>query len=316
VLDVPSENLLHSVFHTLAYADVFDYPLTASEVYRYLTSRKATLQEVTRAVSDETLFARVGEYFTLQGREQIVEIRKRRAKISAQLWPKAARYGQFIASLPFVRMVAVTGSLAMNNTDEGKDLDYMIVTAPNRLWTCRAFSLLIARFAKLEGVRLCPNYLVTTNALELKERSLYVAHELAQMVPLSGVEIYSEMRRINSWVADYLPNALMEPEISRAVKQTQNHSRIQSILEVLFRFPFANWFEQWEMNRKIKKLTREQSSSRESYFSPDVCKGHIDGYGENVVTALAVRLGDMSTSQQPDGRISVNEMLPRLDHSH
>ena len=36
MLDVSSENLLRSVFHTLAYADVFDYPLTAREVYRYL----------------------------------------------------------------------------------------------------------------------------------------------------------------------------------------------------------------------------------------------------------------------------------------
>ena len=149
------------------------------------------------------------------GREAIVETRKRRAQVAARLWTKAARYGQIIASLPFVRMVAITGSLAMNNTDEGKDVDYMIVTAPNHLWICRAFALLIARIAKLEGIHLCPNYLITTNALELKERSLYVAHELAQMVPLSGMEIYDEMRRLNDWVDDYLPNASGAPELSQ-----------------------------------------------------------------------------------------------------
>jgi hypothetical protein len=138
VLDVSTEKLLHSVFHTLAYADVFDYPLTALEVYRYLTSTKATFEEVTRALSDESLFSQSGEYFTLRGREAIVETRKRRFEIGARLWPKAARYGRIIAMLPFVRMVAVTGSLAMNNSDEGKDVDYMIITAPNHLWTCRA----------------------------------------------------------------------------------------------------------------------------------------------------------------------------------
>jgi hypothetical protein len=299
MLDGSSENLppkargtmvLRSVFHTLAYADVFDYPLTVYEVYRYLTSTKASLNDVARALADENIFSRVDEYFMLRGREEIVETRKRRTEIASRLWPKAARYGRIIASLPFVRMVAVTGSLAMNNMDEGKDIDYMIVTAPNYLWTCRALSLLVARFAKLEGVNLCPNYLLTTNALELKERSLYVAHELAQMIPLSGMETYDEMCRLNDWMADYLPNSLMAPEMPQGVKLVQKRSVIQKVLEILFRLPFASWFEKWEMDRKIARLTREQSSSFESYFSADICKGHIDRHGESVVTALAIRL--------------------------
>jgi hypothetical protein len=251
---------------------------------------KASPEEVTRALADETLFARQGEYFTLRGREQIVETRKRRAEVAARLWAKAARYGRIIAVLPFVRMVAITGSLAMNNTDEGKDVDYMIVTEPNRLWTCRALSLLVARFARLQGVNLCPNYLVTTRALELKERSLYVAHELAQMIPLSGMEIYREMRRLNDWTDDYLPNAVGEPELPPGLKQTHNNSVVRTILEFLLRLPPASWFEKWEMDRKIARLTREQASSFESYFSADVCKGHIDRHGENIVTALAFRL--------------------------
>ena len=72
MLDVSAEKLLHSVFHTLAYSDVFDYPLTAPEVYRYLTSTKATLEDVIGALSDKSLFAQVGAYFTLRGREEIV----------------------------------------------------------------------------------------------------------------------------------------------------------------------------------------------------------------------------------------------------
>ena len=130
-LDVSSMDVLQSVFHTLTYADVFDYPLTASEVYRYLTCRKGTVEEVTGALSDNSLFSQIGDYFTLRGREYIVETRKRRAHVAARLWTRSARYGRVIASLPFVKMVAVTGSLAMNNTDEGNDVDYMIVTAPS-----------------------------------------------------------------------------------------------------------------------------------------------------------------------------------------
>lgn len=302
MLDIYSEKLawrlsttrrtmvLHSAFYALAYADVFDYPLTVPEVYRYLTFTRGTIEEVARALSDETLFSQIGEYFTLRGREEIVETRERRAQVAARLWGKAIRYGKIIASLPFVKMVAITGSLAMNNTEEGKDIDYMIVTAPNHLWTCRSLSLLVARIAQMEGVRLCPNYLVTTNALELRERSLYVAHELAQMIPLSGMKIYDEIRQRNAWIDNYLPNASGMPELPARTASVETYPTMQRVLGILFSLPFGPWLEKWEMNRKIERLAREQSHSFESYFSADVCKGHIDEHGENIVTALATRL--------------------------
>ena len=315
VIDVSSEDPLRAVFQTLAYADVFDYPLTAPEVYRYLPSTKATLEQVLQALADKTHFSRVGEYFTLRGREQIVETRKRRTEVAARLWPKAARYGRIIARLPYVRMVAVTGSLSMNNTDAGKDVDFMIVTAPNRLWTCRALTLLVARVAKLEGISLCPNYLITTHALEFKERSLYVAHEVAQMIPISGLGIYEEIRCLNGWMEDYLPHASDAPDLPLNVKPVSTPHVIQNVLEIVFSLPLGTWLERWEMNRKIKRLSQEQYSSLESYFSADVCKGHIDRHGENVVTALADRL-DGSASHQTDEKFPLKRNPFRLDDAH
>jgi len=292
MLDVSSKNLLRSVLHTLAYADVFDYPLTAHEVYRYLPTADASFEDVIELLNNTALFSKLEDYYTLHGQEQIVKTRKRRVQVAGRLWPKATRYGRLITSLPFVRMVAVTGSLAMNNVDDSKDIDidYLIVTMPNHLWTCRALALMVARFARLEGVNLCPNYLVATNALNLDDHSLYVAHELAQMIPLSGMEIYEEMSRLNGWMVDYLPNALTLPELPPGVRVMQEHFLMQNVLEFLFRLPFGVWFEKWEMDRKIARLTRQQSSSFESYFSADVCKGHIDRHGQRTENAVQKRL--------------------------
>ena len=290
VFDVSSENLLRSVYHTLAYADVFEYPMTAGEVHRYLTCRRAPYKEVSAILADRTHFTQVGDYFTLRGRQEIVRTRTRRTGIAKRLWPRAAHYGRVFASLPFVRMVAVTGSMAMSNADERTDIDYMIVTGPGRLWTTRALCLVVARWARMEGISLCPNYLVTIRALELKERSLYVAHELAQMIPLAGLEVYNEMRQLNDWTDAYLPQASTSPDWPLGIKPIKGRPFVQRQLEMLLRLPFGDWLEEWEMKRKIKKLTREQSPSAESYFSADVCKGHIDRHGQRIVTALAARL--------------------------
>lgn len=290
MLERSSENLLHSVFQTLAYADVFNYPLTAREIHRYLTLSNISLDQVTQTLQERAFFSNIGDYYTLSGREEIVQTRRRREKVAQRLWQKAARYARFLARLPFVRMVAVTGSLAMNNTEDGNDIDYMIVTAPSHLWTCRALTLLVARIAKLEHVSLCPNYLVTTHALKIEEHSLYVAHEMTQMIPVFGMETYAEMRRLNNWLTDYLPNALKAPEFPVDVTIVPEQPALQHAIEFLFRTPFGTWFERWEMQRKIRRLSQEQALSSESYFSADVCKGHIDRHKQKTESAIQEKI--------------------------
>ena len=285
------EELQHAILHTLAYADVFDYPLTTDEIRHYLTGVKASTAEVADALGHLTsVVGREGVYYFLSGRGIIVATRKRRAEIASQLWPKAIRYGRAIASLPFVRMVTVTGSLSMNNTEYGKDIDFMIVTQSGYLWTCRAMTLVLARIARLEGVTLCPNYLVTENALELEEHSLYVARELAQMIPLSGMEVYERIRCLNSWMDKYLPNTQDVAQLPAGIRPIKTPFLFQRVMEFILKILPMNWFERWEMNRKIAKLSREQGASPEARFTADVCKGHVDRHGQKTEKAIREKL--------------------------
>ena len=128
-------------------------------------------------------------------------------RLSRRLWEQAQFYADWIARLPFVRMVALTGSLAAGNAEDGADIDYLIVTEPGRLWSCRASILGVVYWAARRGVRLCPNYLLSENALALKDRSPYAARELVQMAPLYGLDTFYQMRTANPWVETYLPNA-------------------------------------------------------------------------------------------------------------
>ena len=285
------QELQHAILYTLTYADVFDYPLNAPEIHRYLTGVKASQEDMECALKKLTHEVGYdGRYYFLAGREAIVKVRINRAQVASQLWKKAILYGHVIASLPFVRMVTVTGSLAMDNTDEGKDIDYMIVTAKGYLWTCRAMSLIITRIARLNGVTLCPNYLVTENALKLEEHSLYVARELAQMIPLSGMEVYAQIRCLNSWVNEYLPNSQGAPKLPADINPPQVPFLFQRLMEFVLKILPTRLFERWEMNRKVTKLSREQGSSPEAKFTADICKGHVDRHGQKTEIAIREKL--------------------------
>lgn len=292
----------NAILRTVAYADIFDYPLTLFEISRNLIGITAPLQTIKTILQTGrytgTLLGQESGYVFIAPRKNVIRTRQRRSEISATKWPKAIHYARMIASLPFVRMVAVTGALAVDNLDEEGDLDYLIVTSPGRLWLCRAMVITLVRWAALFGDVICPNYFLSTRALVFDERNLYAAHELTQMVPVSGWETYELIRSINQWSNHYLPNAAGYPPRAKKLL-TQNGNRtprydfVQFYSEKLLRGPALNRLEDWEMNRKIRKFASAPTDRQETAFSQDWCKGHFDGHANHTLKAFEERINKL-----------------------
>lgn len=279
-----------SIIQALAYADVFDYALSGSEIHRYLVGMHTDESEVQAALSNSRLIPRYverhGDYYTLSGREAAVTARQRRQETASRLWPCALHYAWLIAQLPFVRMVAVTGTLAVDNVDPGADIDLLIVTQPGRLWLCRALVIAVVKLAEQHGDAICPNYFLSERALALDEHNLFTAHEFAQMVPLAGKSAYHEMRLVNRWVEDFLPNS-NGAAMRYPVAATSGHP-IKMLLEALLNTRPGSWLEQWEMSRKIRKFS--QQGGTESIFNADCCKGHFNQHGQRILNMYQDRL--------------------------
>ncbi|MBI4491795.1 MAG: hypothetical protein HY690_03270 [Chloroflexi bacterium] len=282
-----SDAVRSAVRAALVYADLFDYPLRAEEVRRFLPGCPATGSEVGAALADWP--SRLGLHF-LPGREHLVELRLARAQWAAATLPEARRYGRLLWSLPFVEMVGLTGSLAVRNADPGEDLDFMLVTRPGRLWTVRALTIGVVRLARLRGVCLCPNYLLASRALALRQRSLFVAHELAQLVPLHGFAAYRALLAANPWALELLPNA--EPYPASAVDDCLAGARrsVRLLAERCLAAEVGNRFEAWEAGRKIARFRAEAGQDTELAFSPDECKGHFERHGRRIMATYADHL--------------------------
>lgn len=284
---------------TVAYSDVFEYPLRDVEVHRYLHGVHATAEMTAAALArcsapGGALTQRDG-YYTLRGREGLVETRLARAAHAARLWPQAVRFGRAIGALPFVRMVAVTGSLAWDNIEPSGDIDYLIVTEPDRLWISRWLGGLLVRAARLEGARLCLNYVVSTRALLLADHNLYGAYETARMTPIVGRTIYRRLRRANPWTAAYLPNAIETPRPpdahSRPVRGIGHRmaARLKRLGERALRVRAVTALEQYEMQYRIRKRTQGVAHSESSY-GLDWYKSHSSGHRQRALAAFTERL--------------------------
>ena len=192
---------------TLAYADVFDYPLTVPQIHRYLVRTPATMAQVEAALAhDPWLMARVerhGDLVCLRGRSASITLRRERAGYARDLWRSGRIFGSLAAHLPFVRMVAVIGSLTMDNVRSPRDdIDLFIVTAPGRVWLGRALVIALVRLAALLRIDLCPNYVLSTRRLAMSADDLFTARELTQMIPLFGRATFADLRAANGWLRE------------------------------------------------------------------------------------------------------------------
>lgn len=188
------------MFRTLAYADIFDYPLTREEIYRWLIK------------GDSFTKAKESPYWNyLPGRAKLVKLRRQRERISRVKLDKFLPIIYRLKIIRWIKLICVTGALAMNNADADDDIDLMIVTAKNRLWLTRALvSLLLfsrLRRGRLVDNRICINLWLDESAMAIEQQNLYLAHEICQARPIFEREnFYDRFLGANLWYKKYLPN--------------------------------------------------------------------------------------------------------------
>jgi hypothetical protein len=270
---------------------VFDFALTRAELHRYLIGAACTPAELALRLDDDRRVAQQvvasGDMVTLRGREQLFAIRRERNQATQRTWPTARRYARAVASLPFVRMVAVTGGLAAGNAVEGGDIDLLVVTRTGRLWLSRASTIAVVRYAAWRGWDVCPNYFLTQRVVQLTDQDLYTASELVRMVPISGLQAYARMRRRNAWTARYYPNADGLPAAAADMEPLM--PRLRSAAEWVLGRPPVDRLEAWERRRKVARF-RAQSlaaglAADETAFGADQCKGHFDAHRNRIRAA-------------------------------
>ncbi len=167
---------------------MFKYPLTREELFENSAagdSRALFSEELDGLLKNNFLKELDGFILTNQRSSHDVSTRLQGNKGAREIMPLATAFSKKIASFPFVRAVLLSGSLSKNYYDAGSDVDYFIITAPNRLWICR--TLLILRYKLLPEARKkywCTNYFVSSDNLVIPDHNAFTATELAYLIPV------------------------------------------------------------------------------------------------------------------------------------
>jgi hypothetical protein len=226
------------VIRTLLYYDIWRYPLTLGELHAFLPVRAGSLsafaQMVDRLVREGEVAQDRGFYYLPGGPEGCVDGRLRGERHARMMWMMARGAAHIIKRFPFIRGVFVSGDLSKNVTHRGSDVDFLILTETGRLWIARMLLILFKRTFLLNRKKFfCVNSFAAVDNLEIAERNIYQATEIAQLKPLFNTRLFDMYIEANAWIRDYFPN------FNTGALQFPPSSERPSLLQRLAELPFA-----------------------------------------------------------------------------
>lgn len=286
-----------AILKTLIYADIFDYPLTIWEIHRWLIGKKGSLRQLEKPLKkllqNDQCKIKNGYYF-LHGRESLAVKRKNKRKQSEKYLKKAKILTQILKPIPWVKLVGISGGLAMGNALKSDDIDLFIIAAKNRLWLCRLFILgllsLTGQRRKIDtkkqdiAGKICVNTLLEEDCLEQINKDIFVAHEVLQMKMLWEKDgIYYKYLSDNEWVFKFLPNWTGNQYKVASSKYFVSKSKILNTILDLFE-NLSQKFQLWYM-KSPKGMERIEDGAL--YFHPQDCRLEVLARYQRGVKKLA-----------------------------
>jgi len=279
----------------LLYFSLFRHPLTEEEIFAFseTESREQIKKELNLLIKNEVIYF-IDGFYLVENEESHVKRRLQGNKMAKEIFSKANKVSKFISKFPFVEGVGISGSLSKGYYDDEGDIDFFIITSPNRLWIARTLLILYKKIFLLNSRKFfCVNYFISTNALEIDEKNRFTATELVTLMPMYGNGSFHDFYKQNTWVHGFLPNKTiteglvnMNPVSKPLFTKLTEKALNNKLGEKLDAFFLKITYKKWKM--KFKKFNQKQFNIALK-STKDVSKHHPLNFQRKVIDRLNVK---------------------------
>jgi hypothetical protein len=245
------------ILATLTYFNLFDYPLRKSEIFIFL-GHCDDFREFELALNNllkESVIYKIGDFFSLNNNPALAVRRNKGNEKATIMLRKAEKAARLISAFPFVKGVAVSGSLSKYFADDNTDIDFFIITAANRLWIARTFLHIFKKITFLFNMQdlFCMNYFIDEAEPDIVEKNIYTATEIATILPILGNNIFDKFFKANNWIITFFPNKYLNKYPVKEIRKTW----LKHLAEKIFDNRFGN-----SLDNYLMKLTAKSWNSK------------------------------------------------------
>ena len=207
-----------AILQTLAFFDIFGRPLTLEEIWKYLYKLKASQLQVLiglEYLQKKLKINKKNHYYFLNRQPLIIAEFEKRKLVCQRNWQKVKWVIRLLRFIPFVKNISIINSLAFGTSNENSDIDILMITKKNRLWTTRALVILLLEIIGqnknkwYQAGKFCLGFAFDESRLNLKaikkEYPEHFGYWLATLTPFYDRGIYQELIKAN-FLVEILPN--------------------------------------------------------------------------------------------------------------
>jgi predicted nucleotidyltransferase len=273
---------------SIIYHNIFDYPLTSRQLTKW-ELESGVAKKILEKSDTLKVDYKNGLYF-LKGKGGLVSKRAFREKNFFKKLKIAKKAAKIISFTPTIKGVFLTGALTMKNADEKSDIDLLVITKADFLWSTR---LVVWLSLKIFGIdirkpkessqkdKICLNMWLDENHLKWKKenRNVFTAHEISQAFPLVDKD-YAFQRFIysNLWIQKFWPKATTQ------IKYQFDEIKKKEVSHFSHALVFFEKIARKVQYRYMKnKITNEKIGKGYAFFHP------VD-WGEIVLSKLGLKI--------------------------
>lgn len=277
-----------AIARSVLFASVFDYPLTLAQLRQTLIESTQTPSEILSAFArSEALQAAIEQrdgFFFPRGRYELVAERRRREACSRVFLERHRRLLTLLCAMPYVEMVALSGSVAHMNLEGTGDLDLFIITKGRHVWSVTVAAVVLAKLLRRRKT-LCANFVVANSALALDQQDLFTASQVIHLKPLVGGAVYQRFVAANPFVARFYPNFHVPATVSPGLRRSRLLERAKGLTETALTLP-SGIFEKICRGAYRRYLIRRAATWRspeQVRLEPDCLKLHTQSHRQSVL---------------------------------
>ncbi len=275
-----------AILRTLAYFDIFAYPVTLLELHCFLWGTAPnTLSDVLDTLRYLTAAKQIEEHngrYCLFGRSEIISLHSQRIHALDTKLAIANHAGRLCRFVPFLQAFFVCNTVAQGTAEKDSDIDVFIIIRHGRLWLARLMTTLLLSLFRLRRHgryitdRVCLSFYATDDALNLSTLAIpggdpYLTYWIHQLIPIFDPNtLYETIQKENHWTKKFLPNAThaFYPAPKIRVEDTPVSKSVRRLVETLWSGKYGDLLEKHARGiqlQKMKQKTHPRGSSNPTH---------------------------------------------------
>ncbi|MCU0430738.1 MAG: nucleotidyltransferase domain-containing protein [Cytophagaceae bacterium] len=284
----------------LCYFNLFKHPLHLKDLERLCAIPDSQLLPLLKPfLIHGLLFEYQGYYSPDPTIQVLVQERMEAEQRAHQFWQQLPSTVKRIARFPFVRGIAVSGSLSKGVIKEDGDIDFFILTERKRLWTCRSLLILYKKIFLLNSRKFfCLNYFVDLNHLEIRDKNIFTAIEVSHLLPVyDAAHYFSDFHSSNRWAQTHAtsPAPIALPVTVKVPEKLFWKGLVEKILATHAGSLIEKWFHVRTLTRWKQKFNHFDSEKFERTMrsTEGISKHHPNDFQQQVLKQLDLHIHNL-----------------------